>query len=75
MGRSGGKNWRRRFEEAGAVWVWMGHGRERVERESDALFGVRGSEWAGMVTPFGDAVERMSRVWARGCSRGVHWGV
>ena len=29
------------------MWGWMGQGRERVARESDVFFGVRGREWVG----------------------------
>ena len=47
LGWIGGKKWRRRGEEVGRAWGWMGQGRERVARESDAFFGVWGSEWVG----------------------------
>ena len=39
---------------------WMGHGRERVGRESDAIFGVPGANGLGMgeVVPPGCALGR-----------------
>ena len=41
--RIGGKKWRRRGDEVGRVWGRVGHGRERVARESDAFFGYGGA--------------------------------
>ena len=46
LGRICGENWDSRGEEVGRAWGWMGQGRERVAREGDAFFGVRGREWA-----------------------------
>ena len=42
-----GRNGCRRDEEVRRAWGWMGHGRERVARESDAFFGVPGANGVG----------------------------
>ena len=44
----------------GRVWGWMRQRWERVARESDVFSGTG---------------ERVGRVWARVCGRGVRWGV
>ena len=47
-GRIRGEKWRRREDEVDRVWGWMGQGRERVARESDAFFGYGGASGSGL---------------------------
>ena len=60
LGRIGGEKWRRRGDEVGLGWGWMGQGR---------------NGWGGRVTLFSSTGERMGPVWARGCGRSKRWGV
>ena len=58
-GRIGGEKWCRRGEEVGRARDWVGQGWERVTQQSDVFSGTG---------------ERVGRVWARGCGRGVQLG-
>ena len=60
LGRIGGEKWRRRGDGQDVGGVGWGTG---------------GNGWRGRVRLFSGTGERVGRVWARGCGRGVRWGV